>query len=263
MPPAGWKAGSSPHSKRPCIDADLCGKVARFFDGIDLSENAQAMAAIAATGPGQHFLGSEHTLANFMGALFRPLTPDNNSFEQWQAEGSKDAASRANALWKKQLESYEDPGLDPAIDEALQDYMARVKAAKPDVNYYLMPKIIVIGGGAIGLSVAYHLARRGEKDVLLLERNQLTSGTSWHAAGIVGPLAGHGRMTQIASHALTLFPQLESGNRHEHRLSPHRRLLAGAQAGTHGRVAAHLRRGPTHGTDAADCCATGCRRAAA
>jgi len=73
-----------------------------------------------------------------------------------------------------------------------------------------MGKIIVMGGGVVGLSLAYHLACRGEKDVLLLERNQLTSGTSWHAAGIVGPLRATAAMTQIASHALTLFPQLEA-----------------------------------------------------
>ncbi len=133
----GWLEGGLVTSfEKTILDADLCGKVARFFDGIDLSENAQAMAAIAATGPGQHFLGSDHTRMNFMSALFRPLTPDNNSFEQWQADGAKDSATRANALWKKQLDSYQDPGLDPAIDEALQDYMARIKALQPDQNYF-------------------------------------------------------------------------------------------------------------------------------
>lgn len=133
----GWLEGGLVTSyEKTMIDADLCGKIARFFDGIDLSENAQAMSAISATGPGQHFLGSEHTRLNFMSALFRPLTPDNNSFEQWQAEGGKDSAARANALWKKQLEHYEDPGLDPAIDEALQAYIAKVKASVPDMNYF-------------------------------------------------------------------------------------------------------------------------------
>ena len=72
-----------------------------------------------------------------------------------------------------------------------------------------MPQIIIIGGGAVGLSVAYHLGMRGAKDVVLLERNQLTSGTSWHAAGIVGPLRATAAMTRLASHALTLFPRLE------------------------------------------------------
>lgn len=73
-----------------------------------------------------------------------------------------------------------------------------------------MTRTLIIGGGAIGLSVAYHLAGRGAKDVTLLERNQLTSGTSWHAAGIVGPLRATPNMTQLASYALELFPKLEA-----------------------------------------------------
>ena len=133
----GWLEGGLVTSfEKTILDHDICGKVARFFDGIDLSENAQAMAAIAATGPGQHFLGSEHTQSNFMTALFRPLSPDDNSFEQWQAAGAQDAAIRANRLWKKRLDSYEDPGLDPQIDAALQDYIARRKSEQPDRNYF-------------------------------------------------------------------------------------------------------------------------------
>lgn len=68
----------------------------------------------------------------------------------------------------------------------------------------------IIGGGAVGLSLAYHLARRGVKDVLLLERNRLTSGTSWHAAGIVGPLRATPNMTRLAIYAGELFPRLEA-----------------------------------------------------
>ncbi len=133
----GWLEGGLVTSfEKTIIDHDLCGKIGRFFDGIDMSENAQAMEAIAATGPGQHFLGSEHTQANFMSALFRPWTPDDNSFEQWQAAGEKDAAMRANAIWKDQLDSYEDPGLDPDIDAALQDYIRARKAEQPDRDYF-------------------------------------------------------------------------------------------------------------------------------
>ena len=133
----GWlEGGLVTGFEKTILDADLCGKICRFFEGIDLSENAQAMAAIAATGPGSHFLGSDHTQANFLTALFRPETPDNSSFEQWQAGGGLDAARRANAIWKERLEAYEDPGLDPAIDEALQDYIARKKAEVPDQEYF-------------------------------------------------------------------------------------------------------------------------------
>lgn len=69
--------------------------------------------------------------------------------------------------------------------------------------------IVIIGGGAIGLSVAYHLAKAGAGPVTLLERNQLTSGTSWHAAGIVGPLRATMNMTRIAMEAGAVFPELE------------------------------------------------------
>lgn len=133
----GWLEGGLVTSfEKTVIDHDLCGKIGRFFDGIDLSENAQAMEAIATTGPGQHFLGSEHTQANFMSALFRPWTPDDNSYEQWLAAGEKDAATRANGIWKDQLAGYQDPGLDPDIDGALRDYIAARKAEKPDQDYF-------------------------------------------------------------------------------------------------------------------------------
>ncbi|MBE2277821.1 MAG: FAD-dependent oxidoreductase [Rhodobacteraceae bacterium] len=72
-----------------------------------------------------------------------------------------------------------------------------------------MARILIIGGGAVGLSLAYHLTRRGAGEVLLVERNQLTSGTSWHAAGIVGPLRATPNATRIAMYAGELFPRLE------------------------------------------------------
>ena len=71
-------------------------------------------------------------------------------------------------------------------------------------------RIVIIGGGVIGLGIAYHLAEMGITDVVLLERHQLTSGTSWHAAGIVGPLRASLNLTHLASYATELFPQLEA-----------------------------------------------------
>ncbi|TPN23620.1 FAD-dependent oxidoreductase [Mesorhizobium sp. B2-3-3] len=70
-------------------------------------------------------------------------------------------------------------------------------------------RIVIIGGGVIGLGIAYHLAELGVTDVVLLERHQLTSGTSWHAAGIVGPLRASLNLTRLAQYATELFPRLE------------------------------------------------------
>ena len=70
-------------------------------------------------------------------------------------------------------------------------------------------RIVIIGGGVIGLGVAHHLGRLGLGDVLLVERNQLTSGTSWHAAGIVGPLRASMNATRLAMVADEVFPALE------------------------------------------------------
>ena len=133
----GWlEGGLTTGYEKTIIDADLCGKVARLFDGIDLSLNGQAMEAIEAVGPGAHFLGSAHTQSNFLSAFYRSSISDNNSFEQWLAEGGLDTAQRANRQWKRLLEEYADPGLDPAIDEALQAFIARRKESMPDQNYF-------------------------------------------------------------------------------------------------------------------------------
>jgi trimethylamine---corrinoid protein Co-methyltransferase len=101
---------------------------------MDLSPNGQAVDAIVENGPGQHFLGTAHTLANFETAFYRSSVADNNSFEQWELDGSLDAAQRANAIWKQMLADYEAPPLDEAKDEELTEWIARKKASFPDSN---------------------------------------------------------------------------------------------------------------------------------
>src|SRR4051812_19314446 len=130
---AGWlEGGLAVGYEKFILDADQCGMAAVFAKGIDLSENGQAVDAIVANGPGQHFLGTAHTLANFETAFYRSETADNNSFEQWQEDGSKDAAQRANAIWKRMLREYEAPPIDEGVDEALQEFIAKRKASQPD-----------------------------------------------------------------------------------------------------------------------------------
>jgi trimethylamine--corrinoid protein Co-methyltransferase len=130
---AGWlEGGLAVGYEKFVMDADQCGMAAVFVNGIDMSENGQAVEAIIENGPGQHFLGTAHTLANFETAFYRSEIADNNSFEQWQEDGSLDAAQRANAIWKRMLREYEAPPLDEGIDEALGEFIAKRKASMPD-----------------------------------------------------------------------------------------------------------------------------------
>src|SRR3546814_904901 len=132
---AGWLEGGLTSSyEKFVLDADQLGMMQTMLEGVDLSENGQAMDAIREVGPGAHFLGCAQTQANFETAFFRSAIADNNTYEQWLAEGERDAATRAAALVKRQLAEYEAPALDPAVDEALLAFIARRKAAFPDSN---------------------------------------------------------------------------------------------------------------------------------
>jgi 4-methylaminobutanoate oxidase (formaldehyde-forming) len=71
-------------------------------------------------------------------------------------------------------------------------------------------RAVIIGGGISGCSVAYHLARAGWTDIVLLERKRLTSGTTWHAAGLIGQLRGSANMTRLAKYSADLYRELEA-----------------------------------------------------
>jgi trimethylamine--corrinoid protein Co-methyltransferase len=133
---AGWQEGGLTLGfEKLIMDADQLGMMGVYARGIDMSENAQAMDAFRTNPHGEHFLGNEHTLANFEHAFYRSSIADNNSFEQWELEGSLSAAQRANAKWKELLASYEAPPLDEAIDAELVDFIGRRKSEMPDAAY--------------------------------------------------------------------------------------------------------------------------------
>ena len=71
-------------------------------------------------------------------------------------------------------------------------------------------RVVIVGGGVIGCSVAYHLSKLGWSDIVLLERKQLTSGTTWHAAGLIGQLRQSVKMTQLARYTSELYRGLEA-----------------------------------------------------
>lgn len=132
---AGWLEGGLASSyEKFVMDIDQLAMMEVLCKGIDLSENGQAMDAIREVGPGAHYLGCAHTQANFETAFYRSTIADNNSFEQWDADGGLRADERASKIVKEMLSSYHMPDLEPAKDEALLEFIAKKKASFPDSN---------------------------------------------------------------------------------------------------------------------------------
>ena len=107
------------------VDAEQCAMAYRMAEGIRWDDFDEALAAVGDIGPGGHYLGHPHTQANFQRAFFMPEMFDNNSIEQWVAEGSVEITERALKRARELLAAYQEPALDPGVDEALRDYIAR------------------------------------------------------------------------------------------------------------------------------------------
>lgn len=131
---AGWlEGGLSMGYEKFILDADQASMIETYVKGPDLSESGLALDAMLTNGgPGQHFLGSPHTLANFETAFWVSEMADNESFEKWEEDGSEDSRVRANKKWKQLLASYEPPTIDEAKDEELKEWIEKKKASLPN-----------------------------------------------------------------------------------------------------------------------------------
>ena len=131
---AGWlEAALTIGYEKLVLDADHLGAVHTLPGGLPLDANALAMDAFREVDPGGHFFGCSHTLSNYETAFHECEIADTDSYENWSDAESKDSMTRANAKWKETLPAYQAPTLDPAIDEALREFMARKKASTPDI----------------------------------------------------------------------------------------------------------------------------------
>ena len=129
----GWLEGGLVSSyEKFVMDADQLGTLHHLARGVQFDENAQAMDAIAEVGPGGHYLGCAHTQANFKTAFWRSDVFDYKPYETWSEDGARDTMALASLRVKRQLETYQQPALDPAVAEALDAFVARRKASMPD-----------------------------------------------------------------------------------------------------------------------------------
>ena len=117
------------------LDADLCGALHAYLDGIKIDDDQLAVDAFAEVGPGNHFFGCSHTMAHYETAFWDSELSDNEPFEKWEAAGSTDSATRANRAWKKRLAEFEAPPLDAGLREALNAFVAQRKEGMADAWY--------------------------------------------------------------------------------------------------------------------------------
>ena len=122
----GWiEGGLCTSYEKIILDAEMIQMQQAFLQPIETHADALAVDAIAAVGPGSHFFGSPHTLSRYENAFYSPLLSDWSNFENWRDAGAMDATQRANKIWKKMLQDYEEPKLEAAIDDELTDFVQR------------------------------------------------------------------------------------------------------------------------------------------
>ena len=127
---AGWlESGLTTSYEKFMLDIEMLQMFAEIFQPLQASSDDLAVDAIAEVGPGGHFFGCAHTMARYRTAFYTPLVSDWRNFGQWTEAGSHTATERASTLWQDTLKNYVPPARDPAVVEALDDYVARRIAA--------------------------------------------------------------------------------------------------------------------------------------
>ena len=123
---AGWLEGGLVASlEKIVVDAELLRSWAEILKPVEFGDDELAVEAIKGVPPGGHFFGTAHTLARYETAFYRPLLSDWSNFESWTEAGARDATHRATDVWKRLLAESSSPPLDPAVREAVDDYIAR------------------------------------------------------------------------------------------------------------------------------------------
>jgi trimethylamine--corrinoid protein Co-methyltransferase len=129
----GWLEGGLVASlEKFVMDADQLGALHRLAQKPEINDVTMALDALREVGPGGHFLGCAHTQANFKTAFWRSGVLDYRPFETWQDDGAPDTRTLANAKARKMLAEYQQPGLDPAVRDALDAYITKRKAEVAD-----------------------------------------------------------------------------------------------------------------------------------
>jgi trimethylamine---corrinoid protein Co-methyltransferase len=133
MHSAGWlEGGLVAGYEKFIVDIELLQMLRHEFTPLEIDEASMAFDAHQEVGHGGHFLGAMHTMERFRTCFYRPLLSSSENYERWMRNGGHDANDRARVAYQKTLEDYEQPALDDAIREELEDYVIRRRAELGD-----------------------------------------------------------------------------------------------------------------------------------
>ena len=123
---AGWmESGLVACFEKFALDVEILRILQREFTPLEIDEASLAFDAHLEVGHGGHFFGAAHTLERFRDCFYRPLLSSTENFERWQKRGGQDAVERAARIWQEAVEGYEEPPLDPATREQLEEFVTR------------------------------------------------------------------------------------------------------------------------------------------
>jgi len=133
MHSAGWlESGLVSCYEKFIVDIEILRMLKEEFTPLEIDEDSLAFGAHEEVGPGGHFLGAVHTLERFRDCFYRPLLSSTENYERWERNGGNDATARASLLWREALDEYQQPPLDDAIRDELQEYVVRRRAELGD-----------------------------------------------------------------------------------------------------------------------------------
>jgi trimethylamine---corrinoid protein Co-methyltransferase len=133
MHSAGWlEGGLVAGYEKFVMDVELVQMLQHEFTPLEIDEASLAFDAHVEVGHGGHFLGAAHTMERFRTCFYRPFLSSSDNHERWLRKGGNDTAARATGIWKQRLEEYEQPPLDEAVREELEEYVVRRRAELGD-----------------------------------------------------------------------------------------------------------------------------------
>ena len=133
MHSAGWlEGGLVAGYEKFIVDCELVQMLQHEFTPLEIDEASMAFGAHEEVGHAGHFLGAAHTMERFRTCFYRPFLSSSDNYERWMRTGGRDTATRAGEIWRKKVEEYEQPPLDDAIRQELEEYVVRRRAELGD-----------------------------------------------------------------------------------------------------------------------------------